>query len=69
MFEEIELQVDDAVVDLMVRQALRKESGARGLESVFARHLEDAAFEAYSEAEVKRVHLRMRGGDVDFTLD
>ena len=67
-FEEIELEVDDAVVELMVRQALRKESGARGLESVFARHLEDAAYEAYSEADVKRVRLEMRGGEVGYML-
>ena len=68
LFEEIELEVDDAVVELMVRQALRKESGARGLESVFARHLEDAAYEAYSEQGVKRVRLELRGDDVGFTL-
>jgi ATP-dependent protease Clp ATPase subunit len=52
----------------MVRQALRKESGARGLESVFARHLEDAAYEAYSEADVKRVRLEMRAGEVGYML-
>lgn len=69
LFEEMELEVDDAVVQLMVRQALRKESGARGLESVFARHLEDAAFEAYSEEGVKRVRLRLRGEEVGFELD
>ena len=67
-FEEIQLEVDDAVLHLMVRQALRKESGARGLESVFARHLEDAAFAAYSEEGVKRVRLRLRGDEVVFAL-
>ena len=68
-FEEIQLQVDDAVLQLMVRQALRKESGARGLESVFARHLEDAAFAAYSEEAVKRIRLRLRDEEVVFELD
>ena len=68
-FEEIQLEVDDAVLQLMVRQALGKESGARGLESVFARHLEDAAFAAYSEEGVKRIHLRLRGDEVVFGLD
>ena len=68
-FEEIQLEVDAAVLQFMVRQALRKESGARGLESVFARHLEDAAFAAYSEEEVKRIRLRLRDDEVVFDLD
>ena len=68
-FEEIQLEVDDAVLQLMVRQALCKESGARGLESVFARHLEDAAFAAYSEEGVRRVRLHLRGDEVVFDLD
>ena len=68
-FEEIQLEVDDAVLQLMVRQAQGKESGARGLESVFARHLEDAAFAAYSEEGVKRIRLRLRGEEVGFELD
>lgn len=68
-FEEIQLEVDDAALQLMVRQALRKESGARGLESVFARHLEDAAFAAYSEEGVKRIRLRLRSDGVVFDLD
>ena len=68
-FEEIQLEVDDAVVQLMVQQAERKESGARGLESVFARHLEDAAFEAYSEEGVKRIRLQRHDDAVTFELD
>lgn len=68
-FEEIQLEVDDAVLQLMVRQAQGKESGARGLESVFARHLEDAAFAAYSEEGVKRIRLSLRGDEVVFGLD
>jgi len=68
-FEEIQLEVDDAALQLMVRQALRKESGARGLESVFARHLEDAAFAAYSEEGVKRIRLRLRSDEVVFDLN
>ena len=68
-FEEIQLEVDAAVLQFMVRQALRKESGARGLESVFARHLEDAAFAAYSEEEVKRIRLRLHDDEVVFDLD
>lgn len=64
----IKLEVDDTVLQMIVRQAIRKESGARGLESVFAKCLEGAAFEAYSEEGITNIHLVLRDGKLEFEL-
>jgi ATP-dependent Clp protease ATP-binding subunit ClpX len=68
LFDEIRLEVDDDVLELMVERALGKETGARGLEAVFMRCLEDAAFEAYSEQGASRIRLLRQGGEVTFKL-
>jgi ATP-dependent Clp protease ATP-binding subunit ClpX len=55
--EGIELVVDDSVVKHLIRQAVKRETGARGLRSAFARLLENASFDLFSEKELKSVHI------------
>ena len=50
----------DGVLDLIVEESVRKETGARALEASLMRYLEDAAFEAFSEAGSKRVSLSVK---------
>jgi len=57
--EGFELKVDEHVLDHIVDNALRRETGARGLSSTLTRHLEDAAFDAFGSD---------RGGTVEVTM-
>jgi ATP-dependent Clp protease ATP-binding subunit ClpX len=45
--EGLTLVVEEAVLDHIVDEALARETGARGLTSALARHLEDTAFETF----------------------
>ncbi len=45
--EGLELDLDEAVLDHLVADALRKETGARGLAATLTRQLEDVAFDAF----------------------
>jgi ATP-dependent Clp protease ATP-binding subunit ClpX len=55
-----ELAVEDDVLSRIVEESLKKETGARALEATFTRVLEEAAFEAYSVPECKKVALCLR---------
>src|SRR5262249_39044825 len=48
--EGFKLTVDDSVMEHIVSESVRRETGARGLASILTRHIEDAAFEAFAEA-------------------
>jgi ATP-dependent Clp protease ATP-binding subunit ClpX len=64
----IALEVDEAVLERIVTRSLRMETGARGIEAAFIRHLEDAAFEAYSREDARSVRITLRGGQVVFDV-
>jgi len=64
--EGIALEVEEAVLELIVERSLRMETGARGIDASFIRYLEDAAFESYSRDGVQRVRLFRRGDEVAF---
>jgi ATP-dependent Clp protease ATP-binding subunit ClpX len=55
-----ELVVSEEVLDRVVGESLRKETGARALEASLMRYLEEAAFEAFSEPSSRRVALSVR---------
>ena len=67
-FEGIELVVSKGVLQVIVQESLKKETGARGIESSLVRYLENAAFEAYSEPQTTQVELIMENGEVDFRI-
>jgi ATP-dependent Clp protease ATP-binding subunit ClpX len=60
VLEGKELVVSDDVLEKIVEESLRKETGARALEASFMRYLEEAAFESFSEPASRRVSLRVR---------
>jgi ATP-dependent Clp protease ATP-binding subunit ClpX len=60
----IELQVEAAVLDRIVEEAIRKQTGARGLRNALTLYLEDAAFEAYSAPEARRIIVAVNDGEV-----
>jgi hypothetical protein len=52
------------VLDRVVEESLKKETGARALEASLMRYLEAAAFEAFSEPAARRVALSVREGSI-----
>ena len=64
----IGLEVEPEVLEQIVSRSLRMETGARGIDAAFIQHLEEAAFAAYSQEGVRRVHLHLHDGRVGFEL-
>ncbi len=58
----IDIIMEDSLIDFIVSNALWKETGARSVDSVVTRILEDAAFEAYSCHNAKRLILETNQG-------
>jgi ATP-dependent Clp protease ATP-binding subunit ClpX len=63
------LEVGEDVLDLVVSDALRRETGARGLSSTLTRHLEDVAFESFGGEAGGEVRLQVRGDDIHVDVD
>jgi ATP-dependent Clp protease ATP-binding subunit ClpX len=64
----ITLEVDEQVLDSIVKRSLKMETGARGIDSAFIQYLEDAAFESYSRRDVSRVLIYLKRGEVAFEI-
>jgi ATP-dependent Clp protease ATP-binding subunit ClpX len=59
-----ELVVDDAVLDWVVRQSIKRQTGARGLASILTRIVEDAAFDHFASETEGRITLTLEGDRV-----
>lgn len=70
--EGFTLDIDENVLDHIVADALRKETGARGLAASLTRQLEDVAFESFgtetSAAAPPTVRVRVVAGALDVSL-
>jgi ATP-dependent Clp protease ATP-binding subunit ClpX len=66
--EGIRLSISESVLNRVIEESLRKETGARGLEATFIAYLEQGAYNAYSARNVKQLHLRVKDGEVVFEL-
>lgn len=62
--EGFALVVDPEVLQHVVDEGLRRETGARGLASVLTRHLEAAAFDAFAETAGGEVRVWMEQGEI-----
>jgi ATP-dependent Clp protease ATP-binding subunit ClpX len=62
--EGFRLTVSDPVLDYVVNESIRRETGARGLSALLTRYLEDAAFESFAEAPSGEVRLELEGGEI-----
>jgi ATP-dependent protease Clp ATPase subunit len=61
--------IRDDVLDHIVEQALRQETGARGLASTLTRHLEEVAFETFGGEKGGVVTVGMIDGVIDVTVN
>lgn len=59
--EKIELRVPDEVVDHLVTAAIKRETGARGLNAFLFTFLEEQAYQWFGSGEEKTVELFMEG--------
>jgi ATP-dependent Clp protease ATP-binding subunit ClpX len=59
-----ELVVNEDVLDWVVAQSIKRETGARGLASILTRVLEDAAFDSFASGLEGRVVLGVEGGAI-----
>ena len=62
--EGFELVIDETVLDHIVADAIKRETGARGLASTLTRNLEDVAFGSFGIETKGEVHVIMRDGDI-----
>ncbi len=62
--EGFDLTIEEPVLDHIVADALRRETGARGLASTLTRQLEDVAFGAFGAEGGGEVRVVMRAGDL-----
>ena len=63
------LCVDEGVLDHIVQDALRRETGARGLASTLTRHLEEVAFESFGHGTSGQINVQMRGDAIHIDID
>src|SRR5262249_53199274 len=62
--EGFKLVVEEPVLDHVVAESLRRETGARGLASILTRHIEDAAFQTFADHPGGEVHLTLAEGEI-----
>ena len=62
--EGLELHLDDEVLDAVVAESERRQTGARGLQSVLTRALEDVAFDTFRSGALGEVHLVLEDGRI-----
>jgi ATP-dependent Clp protease ATP-binding subunit ClpX len=62
--EGYQLMVADEVLDHVVTDALRRETGARGLASILTKHLEDVAFDSFGDGNSGKVEVSMVDGAI-----
>ncbi len=62
--EGLELVLEDEVLDWVVSQSVRRQTGARGLSSILTRLLEQAAFDSFAGERRGTVRVVLRGEEV-----
>jgi len=67
--ESMELVIDEEVLDQIVTESLKRETGARGLTANLIRHVEDAAFFAFGRQSGGRVRVQQDSNGVKATYD
>ncbi|HRX53564.1 MAG: AAA family ATPase [Verrucomicrobiales bacterium] len=66
--EGVELTIADEVVSHIVKGALRRETGARGLRAALVPHLEEAAFESFGTGARAKVRIGLKDGRIQMEV-
>ncbi len=67
--EGFKLHVGDEVMDHIVADSMKRETGARGLVAILTRHLEEAAFNAFAEVPGGDVVLQVHEGKIKVVVE
>lgn len=67
--EGFKLVVTEDVLDHVVSESLRRETGARGLAAILTRHLENAAFDTFAEHPGGEVRIELREGEIQVVVE
>jgi ATP-dependent Clp protease ATP-binding subunit ClpX len=67
--EGFELVIEEKVLDHIVGESLRRETGARGLSSVLTRCIEDTAFDSFAEKRGGRIRVRLLNDRIQVDAD
>src|SRR5215468_3819462 len=67
--EGFKLVVEQPVLDHVVAESMRRETGARGLASILTRHIEDAAFQTFSDHPGGEVHLTLEDNEIQVKVE
>jgi ATP-dependent Clp protease ATP-binding subunit ClpX len=62
--EGFELIIDEPVLEKIVGESLRRETGARGLAAVLTRHIEEVAFQSFAESSGGSIRVLLDGQEV-----
>jgi ATP-dependent Clp protease ATP-binding subunit ClpX len=62
--EGLELEVEAGALDAVVKKALKREVGARGLRAALVPHLEEAAYDYFGVGKAGTVRLSAKDGDI-----
>ncbi|MBI3926236.1 MAG: AAA family ATPase [Armatimonadetes bacterium] len=62
--EGIALEVEPEVIDAIVSQSLKRQTGARGLQSSLTRAIEDSAFDSFMDGTTRAVQLYLDQGRI-----
>ncbi len=62
--EGFQLTIDDAAINLIINEALQRQTGARGLDVIVTKHIEDVAFEVFGTGAEGEVLLTASGGEM-----
>jgi ATP-dependent Clp protease ATP-binding subunit ClpX len=67
--EGLELKVNDDVMNHIVKESLKRQTGARGLSTILTGYLEDAAYRSFARSTGGRVILTLKDRRVDVEID
>jgi ATP-dependent Clp protease ATP-binding subunit ClpX len=69
-FEEegFKLNVDPRVADFIIKEAVKRQTGARGLDVLISKHLEEVAFEIFGKGDEGEVILTVTSGKVSHII-
>ena len=65
-FEEegFQLKLDPVIIDHIIEEAKRRQTGARGLDVIISKHLEEVAFDLFGRGEKGEITLTVESGQV-----
>jgi len=66
--EGFRLHLEPMVADFIITEAIRRQTGARGLDVLISKHLEEVAFEIFGKGDEGEVILRVASDKVSHTI-